>query len=160
METDKERIASYRFEERAAKKAKREAAKEVKKGLQHSITDFIHSNKKAATKKKKSAPKKKAPPKDEGSDKENGVGVGLQGNLSGFVVMMGKRYIPPVDSPPVPPLPRLRVPEEWVGACEEYPIVLDGADDDDNSSFTSCCVFGEENEFEWDHYNATAGGVV
>jgi len=41
MQTARERYESYRFEEREAKKVKRQALKEVKKGKQHSLDQFF-----------------------------------------------------------------------------------------------------------------------
>lgn len=47
LETDEERIASYKFEEREIKRAKKAVAKEVKAGKQHAITTFFKQAKKS-----------------------------------------------------------------------------------------------------------------
>ena len=46
METKEEEIASYRFEERAAKRARRDAKRSVKQGTQSTINTFFKKQKK------------------------------------------------------------------------------------------------------------------
>jgi hypothetical protein len=49
METAKGRVVSYKFQERAVKKAKKEAKKQVKLGKQHSITSFLKRSRSCET---------------------------------------------------------------------------------------------------------------